>query len=37
MTVEVEVKGAGAMGPMHGPDDKHGDHHGHHMPGGKKN
>ena len=32
MTVEVEVKGAGAMGPMHGPDHKHGDHHDHHMP-----
>ena len=28
MTVEVEVKGAGAMGPMHAPDHKH---------GGKKN
>jgi len=37
MTVEVEVKGAGAVGPMHGPDHKHGDHHGQHMPGGKKN
>ena len=37
VTVDVEVKGAGAMGPMHGPDHKHGDHHGHHMPGGQKN
>ena len=36
LTVDVEVKGAGAMGPMHGPDHKHGDHHGH-MPGGKSN